>query len=145
MSRSSFFRESFGSQLVNGSQTLLRSARHNFYTTFSLIRDKLSWKKLQLVRSESLGLFVNSFISNDKYSRQNREVFAQEIQMQLSQKPKTFFQFFIAFLKSTLNFECFEKRRMTSILVIIGRISRNKLKRYYLQNQRVFLNFSLRF
>ena len=30
------------------------------------------------------------------------------IEMQLSEKPKTFFKFFIAFLESTLNFEHFE-------------------------------------
>ena len=32
------------------------------------------------------------------------------VQMQLSEKPKTFPQFFIAFLESALNFEHFEKK-----------------------------------
>ena len=32
------------------------------------------------------------------------------MQMQLPEKPKTFCQFFIAFLKCTLNFEHFEKK-----------------------------------
>ena len=57
-----------------------------------------------------LGQFVNSLTADDKYSRQNRENFLQEIQMQLSQKPKTFTQFFIAFLDSTSSFEYFKKK-----------------------------------
>ena len=34
----------------------------------------------------------------------------QPIQMQLSQKQKTFSEFFCAFLKSSLNFEHFQKK-----------------------------------
>ena len=34
----------------------------------------------------------------------------QPIPMQLSQKQKTFFEFFIEFLKSSLNFEHFQKK-----------------------------------
>ena len=34
----------------------------------------------------------------------------QPIPMQLSQKQKTFFEFFIEFLKSSLNFENFQKQ-----------------------------------
>ena len=44
------------------------------------------------------------------YSRNNRENFLQQIEIQLSQKPKTFSRFLIALQKSTLNAEYFEKK-----------------------------------
>ena len=45
-----------------------------------------------------------------KYSLLNRDNLTQPIQMQLSQKQKTFSEFFCAFLKSSLNFEHFQKK-----------------------------------
>ena len=48
-------------------------------------------------------------IANYEHSRSNRENLPLPIQVQLSEKLKTFSQFFIAFLESTLNFEHFEK------------------------------------
>ena len=48
--------------------------------------------------------------ANYEYSRTNRENLAVPIKMQLYEKRKTFCQFFIAYLESTLNFEHFEKR-----------------------------------
>ena len=45
-----------------------------------------------------------------KYSLLNRDNLTQPIQMQLSRKQKTFSQFFAAFLKSSLNFEHFQKK-----------------------------------
>ena len=59
---------------------------------------------------EILGLFVNTFADDEVYLPQNRENVLQQIQMQLSQKPKIFSQFFIAFLKSTSNSVYFEKK-----------------------------------
>ena len=72
--------------------------------------DELCWKKLLLVRLEILGQFVNTLTANAKYSLHNKRNFQQQIEMQLSQKLKTFSGFFIAFLKSTSNSEYFEKR-----------------------------------
>ena len=48
--------------------------------------------------------------ANYEYSRSNRKNLPLPVQMQLSEKPKTYFQFSIAFLESTLNFEHFEKK-----------------------------------
>ena len=48
--------------------------------------------------------------ADDKYSLPNRDNLTQSIQTLLSQKPKTFSQFFSSFLKSTLNFEHFQKK-----------------------------------
>ena len=53
---------------------------------------------------------MNTFTTDDKYSLLNRDKLTQPIQMQLSQKQKTFSQFFCAFLKSSLNFEDFQKK-----------------------------------
>ena len=57
-----------------------------------------------------LRLFVNTLTDDDKYSLLNRDNLTQPIQILLSQKQKTFSQFFAAFLKSTLNFEHSRKK-----------------------------------
>ena len=52
-------------------------------------------------------MFVNILTVDDKYSLFNRDNFRQPIQMQLSQKQKTFSQFLRPFLRARLNFEHF--------------------------------------
>ena len=52
----------------------------------------------------------NTLTDNDKYCLLYRDNLTQPIQILLSQKQKTFSQFFPAFLKSTLNFEHFQKK-----------------------------------
>ena len=64
-----------------------------------------------LVRSEVLGQFVNTMTADYKYFRYNLENLPQQVQTQISLKPKTFSRFFIGSLKSTLNLEYFEKKR----------------------------------
>ena len=59
----------FGSEHVNASQTLLRSARNHFHTTNELTWDRTSRKKLVLVRSEVLGQFVNTMTAVYNYFR----------------------------------------------------------------------------
>ena len=102
--------QSFGRQHVNGSETLLRSARNQLHTTLPLIRDSGSSKRLFLIRSELLGQFVNTLTADYKYSRQNWENLWQQIPMQISLKLNSCSRFFIAFLKSRLNFLCFERK-----------------------------------
>ena len=63
-----------------------------------------------LVLDEVLRVFVNTLTSHDKYRVQDYENSQLPIQMQLSEKRKTFPQFFVPFLESTLNFKCFEKK-----------------------------------
>ena len=48
--------------------------------------------------------------ADDKYSLLNRDNLTQPIPTQLSQKQKAFFQFFLAFSKSTLNLEHLKKK-----------------------------------
>ena len=55
-------------------------------------------------------LFPNTLSADGKYSVLNRDNLTQPIQMQLSQKQKTFYEYFCAFLKSSLNLEHFQKK-----------------------------------
>ena len=57
-----------------------------------------------------LGLLVNTLAMDEKNPVLNRDNLMVPIQMQLSQKEKTFCQFFVAFWKSSLNFKHFEKK-----------------------------------
>ena len=63
-----------------------------------------------LVLCKISGLFVNTLSEDDKYCLLCKDNLLQPIQILLSQKQKTFSQFFSAFLKSTLNFEHFQKK-----------------------------------
>ena len=71
-----------------------------------------------LVWSDILGLFVNTLNADNKYSRCNVHNIAQEVQTPLSQQKKTFWGFFIAFLKCSWNLEHFEKKDEYHSLVI---------------------------
>ena len=56
----------------------------------------------------------------DKYSLPNRDNLMQPIHMQLSQKLKTFSQFFLPFPKSSLDFEHFQKKDDAHSLFVCG-------------------------
>ena len=103
----------FGSQHVNGSQTLLRSARNHFHTIIELTSDTTSRKRLNLVRTEVLGQFVNTMTAV-----YNLENLTQQVLTQISLKPKSFSWFFIALMKVTLNLEYFEKKDQSHHLSI---------------------------
>ena len=55
-------------------------------------------------------MFVNTLTADDKYSLLNRDNLTQPIRIQLSSNHTALSQFFLAFSKSTLNFEHFEKK-----------------------------------
>ena len=103
----------FGSQHVNESQTLLRSARNHFHTTIPLIWGRTSRKRLVLLRFEVLGQFVNKI--NAVYNLEN---LTQQVQTQISLKLKRFSWFFIALMKFLLNLEYFEKKDQSHNLSI---------------------------
>ena len=56
--------------------------------------------------------------ADDKYSLLNRDILTQPIQIQISQKEKTFLKFFSPFLKSIWNFEHFQKNDDSHTLCI---------------------------
>ena len=55
-------------------------------------------------------MFVNTLTADDKYSLLNRNNLKQPIWTPLSQKHTDFSEFFLAFSKSTLNFEHVQKK-----------------------------------
>ena len=59
---------------------------------------------------QRLRLSVNTLTAVDKCSLPNRENLMQPIHMQLSQKLRTFSEFFNVFSKSRLSFEYFVKK-----------------------------------
>ena len=74
-----------------------------------------------LVLCKILGLFVNTLSEDDRYCLLYKDNLLQPIQILLSQKQKTFSQFFSPFLKSTLNFERFQKK-MTLIADVFPKL-----------------------
>ena len=66
-----------------------------------------------LVLCKMFRLFVNKLIPDDKYSLLKRDNVKEPIQILLSEKQKSFSQFFSSFLKSTLNFQHFRKKDHT--------------------------------
>ena len=70
----------------------------------------MSREKSVLVRHKALKLFVNTLSADDKYSLLKRDNLTQPIWTQLSQKQKPFYQLLLAFLKSALNLEHFQKK-----------------------------------
>ena len=71
-----------------------------------------------LVLFKFLRLLVKTLTDDEKYSLLYRDNLTQPIQILLSQKPKTFSRFVSAFLKSTLNFEHFQKKDDPHSLII---------------------------
>ena len=107
MPESSCFRTPFGSRRVKGCQTLLKSARQQFYVNFSFMSNKVGCVSCLFVGSEMWGGSINMWTADDMYSWHKREKFPQQVPTQASSKPKTFSGTFIAFFESTRNFERF--------------------------------------
>ena len=81
----------------------------------------MHWQKSLLVIDNFLRLFVNTLAADDKHYLLNRDNLSQPIQMQLSQKQKTFSQFNFPFLKSILNYKHLPKK-MTLIADVFPEI-----------------------
>ena len=70
----------------------------------------VAFEKVSFLIQKILRLSVNPLTAHDKHYLLNRENLTQRIQIQLSQKQKYFSHFFLAFLKSTLNFKHLPKK-----------------------------------
>ena len=70
----------------------------------------MRWEKSLLVIHKIQRLFVNTLTADDKHYLLNLDILAQRIQMQLSQKQKTFSELSFSFLKSKFNFKQFPKK-----------------------------------
>ena len=109
MHKRACFWKPFGSEPVDESQKLLKSAEKYFYPNFWWFWAKLIEKKLFWIRCEILRLLYNTLPTNYQCSRINRENSPLLIQIKLSKKPEIFCCIFFAFLDSLLNFQYFEK------------------------------------
>ena len=110
MSEKSCFRGPFHNQHGKGAQILLQCGRRHFYHIYWSLWKQFSWKESILVLCKILRLFVNKLTPDDKYCLLRRDKVKQPIQILLSEKEKSFSQFFSSFLKSTLNFQHFRKK-----------------------------------
>ena len=63
-----------------------------------------------LVLAEILRVFVNTLTADGKYPVQECQNLQLPIEMQFSEKRKSFSKFFVPFLESTSNFNHFEKK-----------------------------------
>ena len=119
MSKKSRFRGCFDKQYGKRAQALLKSASQHLYHIHRSLPRKLSWKKSLLLTCKILGLLVNTLATDEKYPLFNRDNLTIPIQMQLSEKQKTFSRFLAAFLKSRLNFKHFETKMTLIVFVFL--------------------------
>ena len=110
MPKKSRFKGSFKKQHGKCAQTWLKCQGQLLYHIYWSLWTQLSYKKSLLVISKISRLFPNTLSADGKYSLLNRDNLTQPIQMQLSRKQKTFSEYFCAFLKSSSNFEHFQKK-----------------------------------
>ena len=110
MSKNSCFRVPFDKQHGERAEPLWKSAWHHLYQIHSSLPSQLSWKNSLFFNCKILRLPANTLAADEKYALLNRDNLTIPIQMQLSQKRKTFSQFLGTFLKSKINFELFEKK-----------------------------------
>ena len=108
MSKKSRFRGCFDKQYGKRAQALLKSASQHLYHIHRSLPRKLSWKKSLLLTCQILGLLVNTLAADEKYPVLNTDNLTIPIQIQFSQKQKTFSQILAPFLKSRLNFKHFQ-------------------------------------
>ena len=70
---------------------------------------QLNWKNFFLLICKCLRLFLNTLTADDKYCLLDNNNLRQPIEMQLSQKQKTFSELVSAVLKARIDFENFQK------------------------------------
>ena len=110
MPKKSCLRGPFDKQHGKRAKPLLKSASRYLYHIHLSLPRQLSWRKSLFLTSKILALLLNTLSANEKYPGLNRDNLTIPIQMQLSQKQKSFAHFFAAFLKSAMNFKYFEKK-----------------------------------
>ena len=117
MSKKSSFRGYFQKQYGKRAQTLLKSAsQHLCLIHWSLGRNLFSRKSL-LLTCQILGLLPNTLAADEKYPVLNRDNLTIPIQIQFSQKQKSFFKFFAAFFKCRWNSSYFKEKRWPSSIL----------------------------
>ena len=111
MPKKSCFKGSFEKQLGKCAETLLKCQGQLLYHIYSSLFRQLSYKRSLLVICKISRLFINTLSADGKYSLFNRDNLTQPILMELSRKKNTFSGAFSPFLKSSLNFGHFLKKK----------------------------------
>ena len=110
MSKKSRFRGSVEKQHGKCAQTLFKFEGQPLYHIYWSLGKQLSYKNSLLLICLISKLFPNTLSADGKYSLLGRHNLTQRIQMLLSQKQKTFDEFFSSVFKSSLNLEHFLKK-----------------------------------
>ena len=97
MCKNSRFRLPFQKQHGKRVSTLFKYERQHLYDIYSASGRQFSGNKSLLVRCKSLRLFVNTMSAVDKCCLPIRDDLMEPIDMQLSQKLKTFCSFILHF------------------------------------------------
>ena len=71
-------------------------------------------------------MFVRTLTVDEKHYLLNKDNLTETIQIQLSQKQKTFWEFFFAFLKSIINLNIFPKKMKLIADVLFGNTGSEK-------------------
>ena len=105
MSKKFRFTGSSEKQHDKRTQERLKPSWNRFYHFHWTLQGQLSWKKSLLFPWKILGLLFNTLAADENFPVPNRENLTIPIQMQLSQKQKTSFNFWMHFwnLDSILN------------------------------------------
>ena len=111
------FRTPFDSEPVKGTQTLVKFGREYFHLVFSSLWEDQVCDIRPLVTCWIFVLLGNILTAKGKYPLRYCQDLMIPVQMQLSWKVKTFSDFFVRFLETTLNFEHFEKKWWSSYLL----------------------------
>ena len=117
MPKKSRFRGCFEKQYGKPPQALLKSASQHHYQIHWSLAGKLYSKTSLLLKCKILGLLVNTLATDEKYPVLNKDNLRIPIEIQLSEKEKNFSRFLAAFLKSSLNFEDYEKKMILTAFV----------------------------
>ena len=110
MSKKLRLREPFDKQHGKRVQAALKSASQQLYHIHWLLLNQLSWKLSLLLTCQMLGLIIKTLRADEMYPVLNRGNLTIPIQMQLSQKQKTFYLFLASILKSIWNFEHLDQK-----------------------------------
>ena len=110
MPKRSRFMVLFEKQHGKRTQTLLQSGWQHLYHIYWSLWRYLSWKKSLLKLCQIFRLFVQTLTPDDKYSLLKRDNLTQPIHVLVPEKQNTFSQFLSPFLKSTLNFQYFQRK-----------------------------------
>ena len=108
MSEKSHFSGSFKKQHGKRSKALLKCTLQHLYHIHWPLPSQLGWKQSLLLTCQILGLLVNTLASDEKYLVLHGDNLRMPIQMQLSQKQKTFSEIFGALFKSRLHLKHFQ-------------------------------------